>query len=167
MEGVTWSAWRIPYGRNRDSNDREWNSECHFKYLLSAHFFRKATTGLEPIGYRGALLSSLLQVNVYVTHNLLNVLVQIANKMGFKKIIICPYNLPYRSQRVGFISACWSVLTIRLCPPLKWPPLSIKMGFWRSPKILDATRKGSIQPFTADNGPTSAFHSGNYVYWHR
>jgi hypothetical protein len=42
-------------------------------------------TGFEPIGYRGALLSSLLQVNVYVTHNLLNVLVQIANKMGFKK----------------------------------------------------------------------------------
>jgi hypothetical protein len=29
--------------------------------------------------------SSLLQVNVYVTHNLLNVLVQIANKMGFKQ----------------------------------------------------------------------------------
>jgi hypothetical protein len=26
----------------------------------------------------------LLQVNVYVTHNLLNILVQIANKMGFK-----------------------------------------------------------------------------------
>jgi hypothetical protein len=45
----------------------------------------KATTGLVPIGYRGALLSSLLQVNVYVTHNLLNVLVQIANKMGLKK----------------------------------------------------------------------------------
>jgi hypothetical protein len=43
------------------------------------------TTGLEPIGYRGALLSSLLQANVYVTHNLLNVLVQIANKMGLKK----------------------------------------------------------------------------------
>jgi hypothetical protein len=45
----------------------------------------KATTGLEPIGYRGALLSCLLQVNVYVTHNLLNVLVQTENKMGFKK----------------------------------------------------------------------------------
>jgi hypothetical protein len=39
----------------------------------------KATTGLVPTGYRGALLSSLLQVSVYVTHNLLNVLVQIAN----------------------------------------------------------------------------------------
>jgi hypothetical protein len=37
------------------------------------------------MGYRGALLSSLLQVSVYVTHNLLNVLVQIANKMEFKK----------------------------------------------------------------------------------
>jgi hypothetical protein len=38
------------------------------------------------MNYRGALLSSLLQVNVYVTHNLLNVLVQIANKMGLKKV---------------------------------------------------------------------------------
>jgi hypothetical protein len=44
----------------------------------------EATTGLEPIGYRGALLSSLLQVNIYVTHDLLNILVQIANKMGEK-----------------------------------------------------------------------------------
>jgi hypothetical protein len=45
----------------------------------------EATTGFLPIGYRGALLSTLLHVNVYVTHNLLNVLVQIANKMVFKK----------------------------------------------------------------------------------
>jgi hypothetical protein len=45
-------------------------------------FFPKVTTGFEPIGYRGGLLSSLLQVNVYVTHNLLNVLVQIANKIS-------------------------------------------------------------------------------------
>jgi hypothetical protein len=36
-------------------------------------------------------LSSLLQVSVYVTHNLLNVLVQIANKMGFKKNSIVTY----------------------------------------------------------------------------
>jgi hypothetical protein len=56
-------------------------------------FFPKATTGLEPIGYRGALLSSLLQVNVYVTHILLNVLVQIANKMGFKKKTIIEVEL--------------------------------------------------------------------------
>jgi hypothetical protein len=41
-----------------------------------------------PIGYRGALLSSLLHVYVYVTHNLLNVLVQISNKMGLKNILI-------------------------------------------------------------------------------
>jgi hypothetical protein len=50
-------------------------------FSLKSHFPCKATTGLEPIGYRGTLLSSLLQVNVYVT----KVLVQIANKMGFKK----------------------------------------------------------------------------------
>jgi hypothetical protein len=48
-------------------------------------FFPKATTGLVPIGYRGALLSSLLQVNVYVTNNLLNVIAHIANKMGLNK----------------------------------------------------------------------------------
>jgi ribosomal protein L32E len=48
-------------------------------------WFPEATTGLEPIGYRGVLLSTLLHATVYVTHNLLNVLVQIANKMGFKR----------------------------------------------------------------------------------
>jgi hypothetical protein len=54
--------------------------------LFQVTFNGKATTGLEPIGYRGALLTCLLQVNVYVTHNLLNVLVQIANRMELKKI---------------------------------------------------------------------------------
>jgi hypothetical protein len=56
---------------------------CYFVYWF-LHFIKsnKATTGFVPIGYREALLSSLLQVNVYVAHNLLNVLVQIANKMG-------------------------------------------------------------------------------------
>jgi ribosomal protein L32E len=57
-----------------------------YRLVLVGYFITKATTGLVPIGYRGALLSSLLQVNVYVTHNLLNVLVQIANKMGLKKL---------------------------------------------------------------------------------
>jgi hypothetical protein len=51
----------------------------HFLYL---NIYVKTTPGLVPISYRGALLSSLLHVNVYVTHNLLNVLVEIANKMG-------------------------------------------------------------------------------------
>jgi ribosomal protein L32E len=53
--------------------------------------FPKATRGLEPIGYRGALLSTLLHATVYMfLHNLLNVLVQIANKMGLqKKKCIC------------------------------------------------------------------------------
>jgi hypothetical protein len=37
------------------------------------------------ISDRETLLSSLLHVNVYVTHNLLNVLVQIANQMEFKR----------------------------------------------------------------------------------
>jgi hypothetical protein len=47
--------------------------------------FPKATRCLEPISYRGAILSTLVHATVYVTHNLLNVLVQIANKMGLQK----------------------------------------------------------------------------------
>jgi hypothetical protein len=48
--------------------------------------FPKATRGFEPISYRGALLSTLLHAAVYTfLHNLLNVLVQTVNKMGFKK----------------------------------------------------------------------------------
>jgi hypothetical protein len=47
-----------------------------FKVYFVKFLFPKATRGFEPISYRGALLSTLL-------HNLLNVLVQIANKMGF------------------------------------------------------------------------------------
>jgi hypothetical protein len=62
-----------------------------------------------PIGYRGGLLSSLLQVNVYVTHNFLNVLVQNANKMGFKKIIPSP-----GLRRKHLVTCCllgWCVAT--------------------------------------------------------
>jgi hypothetical protein len=47
--------------------------------------FPKATTDLEPISYRAALLSTLLHATVYMfLHNLLNVLVQIANTMGLQ-----------------------------------------------------------------------------------
>jgi hypothetical protein len=48
--------------------------------------FPKATRGLEPISYRGVLVSTLLHATVYVfLHNLLNVLLHTANKMAFKK----------------------------------------------------------------------------------
>jgi hypothetical protein len=48
--------------------------------------FPKATRGFEPISYRGALLSTLLHAPVYMfLLNLLNVLVQIPNKMGLQK----------------------------------------------------------------------------------
>jgi hypothetical protein len=51
--------------------------------------FPKATRGLEPISYRGALLSTLLHGTVYMfLHNLLNVLVQIANKMGLQNKLL-------------------------------------------------------------------------------
>jgi hypothetical protein len=53
---------------------------------LAATINPEATRGLEPISYRGVLVSTLLHATVYVLlHNLINVLVQTANKMGFKK----------------------------------------------------------------------------------
>jgi hypothetical protein len=48
--------------------------------------FPKTTRGLEPISYRLALLSTFLHATVYMLlHNLLNVLVKIANKMGLQQ----------------------------------------------------------------------------------
>jgi hypothetical protein len=61
-----------------------WDSILYI-YQVSRNPTFNPQTGLVPIDYRGAMLSSLLHVTVYVTHNLLNVLVQIANKIGFKK----------------------------------------------------------------------------------
>jgi hypothetical protein len=50
--------------------------------------FPRATKGLEPItrSYRDALLSTLLHDIVYVLQNLLNLILQIANKMGLQQI---------------------------------------------------------------------------------
>jgi hypothetical protein len=57
----------------------------------------KATKGLEPISYSGAPLTTLLHATVYMfLHNLLNVIVQIANKMGLQKNI-------YRTQLTGLL----------------------------------------------------------------
>jgi hypothetical protein len=66
--------------------------------LVCKFLFSNATRGLESISYTGALLSTLLHaishrgallstlLHVYMfLHNLLNVLVQIANKMGLQK----------------------------------------------------------------------------------
>jgi hypothetical protein len=39
-------------------------------------------------------LSTLLHATVYVLHNLLNVLVQITNKIGFKKLWEIPTSIP-------------------------------------------------------------------------
>jgi hypothetical protein len=99
------------------------------------------TTGLEPIGYRGALLSFLLQVNVYVTHNLLIVLVQIVNKMGFKKKVVGQLTMlqaeksrvPIRKRLLDFFnlpntSSRWEY---GRRDPSRWPrgtPLSAKVG---------------------------------------
>jgi hypothetical protein len=52
----------------------------------------KATEGLEPISYREVLVSTLLHATVYMfLHNLLNVLVQIANKMGLQNKLPIPF----------------------------------------------------------------------------
>jgi hypothetical protein len=52
--------------------------------------FPKAIRGLELTSYREVLLSTLLHATVYMfLHNLLNVLVHIANKIGLKKCYWC------------------------------------------------------------------------------
>jgi hypothetical protein len=44
---------------------------------------------MNPISYTGVLVSTLLHATVYMfLHNLLNVLVQSANKMGLQKQIV-------------------------------------------------------------------------------
>jgi hypothetical protein len=48
--------------------------------------FSKATRILEPISYRGALLSTLNMPLCTFLHNVPNVLLQTANEMGFEKI---------------------------------------------------------------------------------
>jgi hypothetical protein len=59
------------------------NKTCNFV----SKSVQKTTRGVEPISYRGVLLSTLLHATVYVVlHSWLNVLVQIANKMGLQKI---------------------------------------------------------------------------------
>jgi hypothetical protein len=80
------------------------------------HLVTKATTGLVSISYREALLRTLLQPLHTFAHNLLNVLVQITNKMGLQKILslsLLPYNVSaalqhlwyYRLFSIEFVSA--------------------------------------------------------------
>jgi hypothetical protein len=56
------------------------------------------STILFHIAYRGALLSTILHVTVYMfLHNLPKVLVQIANKMGLQK----KYRIIHRFELLG------------------------------------------------------------------
>jgi hypothetical protein len=57
--------------------------------------FPQGTTGLMPISYIGALLSTILHATLYVLHNLMNVLVEIANKIELQK------NIHHRGPRAG------------------------------------------------------------------
>jgi hypothetical protein len=53
--------------------------------MFSPHL-SESRRGLEPISYIGALVSTLLHATVLMfLHNLLNVLVQIASKMGLQQ----------------------------------------------------------------------------------
>jgi hypothetical protein len=67
----------------------------------------EATRSFEHIGYRGALLSTLLHAAVYVfLHNLLNVLVQIKTKTTKLRGLICEQTIPTERQKfVGEVSA--------------------------------------------------------------
>jgi hypothetical protein len=72
------------------SNDLIENETCDLpenNILLRSQLYpQKPQEALAPISYRGALLSTLLHATVYVLlHNLLNVLVRTANKMGLHK----------------------------------------------------------------------------------
>jgi hypothetical protein len=92
----TYDLIGLPDNRRLRRHLKKW-SACHipsviviFVVLVCKFLFPKAARGFEPISYRGALVSTFLHATVYVfLHNLLNVLVQIANKMGFKKKTFC------------------------------------------------------------------------------
>jgi hypothetical protein len=54
--------------------------------LVESFDFPEATRDLEPISYRGVLVSTLLHATVYMfLYYLLNVLVHSANKMGLQE----------------------------------------------------------------------------------
>jgi hypothetical protein len=56
----------------------------------------KATRDFEPVSNRGVLLSTLLHATLYFfLHNLLNVLVQLANKMRLQRKYLPPRNKVY------------------------------------------------------------------------
>jgi hypothetical protein len=65
------------------------------------------TRGREPLSYRGALLSTLLHASVHALHSLLNVLVQIANKMGLQKISIWELS-SYLTEYTIWVTDFWS-----------------------------------------------------------
>jgi hypothetical protein len=54
---------------------------CHSLHKKT-NFFKLSPPVSEPLTNRGVLLSTLLQDILYLSHHLLNVLLQIANKMG-------------------------------------------------------------------------------------
>jgi hypothetical protein len=84
--------------------------------------FPKATRGLEPISYRGVLLSTLLHSTVYVfLYKLLNVLVQIANKMELQKKKICTvyYLIPMHIEHCSVNSVFMVKATIQVVSVLQ------------------------------------------------
>jgi hypothetical protein len=76
----------------------------HSKIKICKFYSQKPQT----ISYRGALLNTLLHATVYMfLHILLNVLVQIANKMGLqKKLLFFDKHVP-RQQIHAIIEEMW------------------------------------------------------------
>jgi hypothetical protein len=86
------------------------------------------TLGLDPVGFGGVLLSTPLHVLLDL-HHLLNVHVQLANKMGFKKTLSfhdlcnkfkCPSNrleFLLSSQECHYYATCKELLCIQVSNP--------------------------------------------------
>jgi hypothetical protein len=78
--------------------------------ILCGAYRTVVTRGLEPISYRGSLLNTLLHAIVYVfLHNLLNVLVQIANKMELQKIYIKQLRVRVSESFQNWLLACLKI----------------------------------------------------------
>jgi hypothetical protein len=79
--------------------------------IIYYYHHSKATRGLEHISYRGVLLSTSTCHCKRFLHNLLNVLVQTANKMGLQKNIIIKMEGGKKWVRIQLLVRCSHVGT--------------------------------------------------------
>jgi hypothetical protein len=69
--------WFLSFFDSRREDRRFWNRISIWKYIFSEHLYLNMSSSL-----RGVLLSTLLQDILHPSHHLLNVLLQIAYKLG-------------------------------------------------------------------------------------